>query len=244
MTRKKLSPLAAHAVVKPIRNGLLSALSANDLNKILPDLQRISIPLGTIMTKAGRPIEHAFFPESGMISLVQRLEDGGMTEVGIIGSEGFFGVPLLMGARSSPIEPMIQGEGILLRISAANLTRHAESLPAFRQILLRYAQALASQLAQTAACNSRHLLQQRLGRWLLEAHDRLGGPELRLSHEFLSLMLGTRRAGVTTGLGLLGASGAITVQRGRILIADRTKLERAACECYKSVRAEFKRLLP
>ena len=230
--------------IRPIGNRLLGTLDAKDLDKILPDLQRVEIPLGTTLLKAGRPIDHAFFPESGMISLVQRLEDGSVTEVGIIGQEGFFGVPLILGARSSTIEPMIQGEGVLLRISAANLKRHAQRSLAFEEILLRYAQALTTQVAQTAACNSRHLLQQRLGRWLLEAHDRLGGPEMRLSHEFLSLMLGTRRAGVTTALGLLAVRGAVEVKRGRILIADRAKLERAACECYKTVRSEFKRLLP
>jgi len=242
MARKPSS--TSHAAILPLGNRLLAALSPKDLEKILPDLQRVEIPLGTTMVKTGRPIEHAYFPESGMISLVQHLEDGGMTEVGIIGREGFFGVPLILGSKSSTIEPMIQGEGVLLRISAENLKRHFERSPAFKEILLHYAQALTTQVAQTAACNGRHILQQRLGRWLLEAHDRLGGPELRLSHEFLSLMLGTRRAGVTTALGLLAISGAVEAKRGRILIADRGKLERAACECYKSVRAEFKRLLP
>jgi CRP-like cAMP-binding protein len=178
-----------------------------------------------------------------MISLVQSLEDGTTVEVGLIGREGFWGVPLLLGARSSPVEAMVQGAGQGLRMPAAALVAEATRNAEVRELLLRYAQALHTQVAQTAACNGRHSVQRRLARWLLEAATRLESDSLSLSHEFLSYMLGCRRSGVTVALGGLSDDGAVAVKRESITIVDRPALEAASCECYRTVQNEFRRLL-
>ncbi len=179
-----------------------------------------------------------------MISLVQTMVDGTTLEVGLIGSEGFFGVPIILEAHSSPVEAMVQGVGAALYIPTNALVNEIAVNPKFHTILLRYAQALMAQVFQTAACNGRHPVKKRLARWLLEAHDRMESDSLNISQEFLSYMLGCRRSGVTVALGLLKADGILVPRRGQVRITDRKGLESIACECYRTVQTEFKRLLP
>ncbi len=224
-------------------NRLLAALPPKQCAALYRRYEIVDLKLKSSLSKAGGLIDAAYFPESGMISLVQTLEDGSTIEVGLIGAEGFCGVPLVLGARSSPVEAMVQGGGTALCIPAKALLAEMARSEKLRALLLRYAQALLTQVVQTAACNGRHPVQKRLARWLLEAHDRMGS-DMHLSHELLAFMLGCRRSGVTVALGKLKSKGMITSGRGHIRVSDRKGLEDAACECYRTVQSEFRRLLP
>lgn len=200
--------------------------------------------LSDTLTQAGKLIRHVYFPLSGMISLVQTFSDGTTTEVGLIGREGFWGSPLILGAKTSPAEAMVQGAGEAVRIPTAAFLAAVEANHDLSARLLQYAQVLHVQVSLTAACNGRHKVRQRLARWLLEAQDRLGGSEVPLSHEFLSFMLGIRRAGVTAALSGLRTRGIITTNRGIVGIRNRKAVEAEACECYRIVKSETGRLLP
>ncbi|MGH6994560.1 MAG: Crp/Fnr family transcriptional regulator [Candidatus Binataceae bacterium] len=224
-------------------NDLLAALAPVAFNRLRPHLRSVKLSLRQIVSPAGDAIRHVYFPETGMISLVQRMADGGVTEVGMIGREGFFGIPLLLGARTGVSEANVQMKGTALRMSAKAFQAAVSRNGDLKARLLRFSHALHGQVTQTAACNARHSLRQKLARWLLTAHDRAAGDELVLSHEFLSMMLGTRRAGVTTALGKMRVAGLIASAAGRVAILDRAGLEAAACECYGVVRAEYRRLL-
>lgn len=234
MSRKAGSPLST--------NRLLAALPSKALDHWGKQFERVELKLREPLSSAGKPFDYVYFPESGMISLLQALSNGISVEVGLIGSEGFLGVPLLLRARSSPMVSMVQGEGTAWRLPASVFVKACRE-STVRDPLLRYAQALHVQVTQTAVCNARHSVQERLGRWLLEASDRLGEPGLRLSHEFLALMLGSRRAGVTVALGAFRAARLITTNRAHVHIRDRKGLEGAACECYQVVAGEYRRLL-
>lgn len=226
------------------RNHLLASLPAAEFSRLRASLDHIELPVREIISPPGVVITHAYFPENGLVSLVQPLSDGSAVEVGLIGREGFVGSVLMLGAQSSPSEANVQLKGSAARITTKALR---EALPRNKQLnalLLAYTHALLIQVTQTAVCNNRHNLQERLARWLLSAQDRAESDELALSHEFLSMMLGRRRAGVTVALGLMRKAGLIENSHGRIRIIDRRGLEKAACECYRVVRDEYKRLLP
>jgi CRP-like cAMP-binding protein len=225
-------------------NRLLASLPSKERAALFRRYETVNLKLRHVLCKAGAVIDSAYFPQTGMISLVKGLADGSAIEVGLIGAEGFFGVPLILGSHSMPVEAMVQGAGTALRIPAKALLKEAARSKALRALLLHYAQALLTQVFQTAACNGRHPVQMRLARWLLEASDRLSGREMQLSHELLSFMLGCRRPGVTVELGKLKAMGVIDVSRGHISIIDRKRLRGAACECYRKVQWEFRQLLP
>jgi CRP-like cAMP-binding protein len=225
-------------------NHLLASLEPAALSALQPYQEVVDLRLSESLTQAGKPIRHVYFPLSGMISLVQSFEDGTTAEVGLIGREGFSGSPLMLGARSSPAEAMVQGAGTAVRIPASAFLAAVDTNAALRTRLLQYVQMLHVQVALTAACNGRHKVRQRLARWLLEAQDRLGGTQVPLSHEFLSYMLGVRRAGVTTVLSSLRSRGIISTNRGHIGIRSRKSVEAEACECYRIVKAEAGRLLP
>jgi CRP-like cAMP-binding protein len=216
-------------------------LAPGDLDVLGAQLEPVPLRHKQTLSKPGTPIEHVYFVEEGMISLVQPLQ-GAMIEVGIIGQEGFFGVPVLLGAETSPLEAMVQIPGSALRIEAGAFREEAGRSAALSGLLLRYAQALHVQVSVLAACNGRHALTERLARWLLMARDRAPDDELPLSHEFLSMMLGVRRAGVTVAVGTLKAAGLIRNSHGRVTIIDRDALGAASCECYSIVRSEYERL--
>lgn len=227
-----------------ISNRLLVALAAENLDPLRPHFQPVSLPHKQTLSKPGTPIEHVYFVQQGMVSLVQPLENGAMIEVGMIGNEGFVGVPVLLGAESSPLEAMVQIPGSALRMQASAFREEVTRRSTLLALLLRYVQALHIQVSLSAACNGRHTLPERLARWLLTARDRTTSDELPLSHEFLSMMLGVRRAGVTVAVGTLKTAGLIRNSNGRVTIIDRQGLEAASCECYRTVRNEYERLLP
>lgn len=224
-------------------NYLITSLPEQDFDALQPHLQRVRLSLRATLHKSGEQIAVVFFPEEGYVSMLAGLEDGDSSEVGLIGYEGMVGVPVILGTDRSPVEAFVQGEGSALRLDAAVLRQAMDENRSLRALLLRYAMAFSMQVTMTAACNSRHLIEQRLARWLLMAHDRSVGDEFPMTHEFMSLMLGVRRAGVTVAAGVLQRAGYIHYEQGRIRISDRPGLESAACECHGIVKREFDRLL-
>jgi CRP-like cAMP-binding protein len=226
-----------------VRNQLLTALPPELLSRLLPRLRLISLTTRDSLMVPDAPIEAAYFVESGFVSLVTSVEDGTQAEVGLIGREGMVGLPLITGVDTSFVEAFVQGDGSALRMEARVFRAAMEEEPALRTLLLRYLEAMTSQVSQTAACNGRHDLEQRLARWLLMAHDRAGGDEFQITQEFLALMLCVYRPSVSVVASTLQRAGIIRYGRGRITVLDREALEATACDCYRVVKARFERLL-
>ena len=233
----------ARAASQPIANRLLAALPPEDLARLRRHLEPVALPLRKTLSKPGRVIDYAYFPEQGMVSLVAPLADGSFIEVGVIGREGCVGTAVLFGVDTYPAEAMVQVAGSALRIGTHALQREAGRSGALMRLLLRFTHALHVQVTQSAACNGRHTLQERLARWLLMTRDRIDSDLVPLTHDFLSMMLGARRAGVTVAVGALKSAGLIRNSTGRITIFDPAGLEAASCECYRVVKAEYARLL-
>ena len=225
------------------RNRLLAALPAEDLARLCPQLEPIDVKLHQVLHAANEPITAVYFPKAGMVSLVSVLTTGGAAEMGIVGSEGMVGVPLLLGGDSSAVEAICQGPGPMLRLQADLFEQALNESPALRKLLLRYTLAFQHQVSQTAACNSSHILRQRLARWLLIAHDRAVGNDFAMTQEFLAQMLCVYRPSVTTTAGSLQRAGLIRYSAGRVTVLDRAGLEAAACECIGTVRHQFKKLI-
>ncbi len=226
-----------------IRNGLLAALPPEDLARLRPGLRPVELPFDQTLYPADGTVEAVLFPESGMVSLLATLEDGEQVEVGIAGREGLIGLPLVFGDDRSLVEARVQQEGTALRMDAAALRDGMGGSVALRGLLNRYVLAFQAQVTMTAACNARHAIEQRLARWLLIAHDRAGADEFPMTHEFMAMMLGVRRPGVSLAAGVLQKAGLIHYVRGRMAVTDRPGLEAASCECYHVARREFGRLL-
>jgi len=227
----------------PQTNQLLATLPPADFERLMQQAEFVDLPNGQTLIAPNASFDHVYFPLGCMVSLVQPLANGAMIEVGVVGREGMVGIASLLGATMVPSEAMVQIAGSALRIRVASLREEIERNAKFRDLMYRYVQAMFTQIAQSAACNGRHSLEQRLARWLLMAHDRVDGDELRLSHEFITMMLGTRRAGVTVGIAKFREAGLISNSHGRILILDRPRLEATSCECYAAVRDETRRLM-
>jgi CRP-like cAMP-binding protein len=225
------------------RNQLLAAVPPDELATLLPHMERVEITLREILQRPEQPITAVHFPESGWVSLIQLLSDGGAAEVGHAGREGMLGLPLLFGVDTAATEGLVQAPGTALRMEAAAFRDALERCPVFRALLLRYALAFNEEVAQTAACNGRHVLEQRLARWILMAHDRSNGDEFPMTQEFIAMMLCVQRPGVTMAIGRLQQGGHIHAGRGRITVTDRTGLEEAACECYGTARRRFETLV-
>lgn len=225
-----------------VRNRLLMLLPPADFERLAPCLDPVDLTIRQCLHFPDEPIEAAYFVESGMGSLLVRLEGGGAQEVGVVGREGVIGLPVVMGADSAPTEAMVQMSGTALRIRPPALRQIFNDSEAIRTVLLRYMLVFHIQVSQTAACNGHHRLEQRLGRWLLMAHDRAGTDHFPMTHEFLSMMLGVRRAGVTAAAGALHKAGLIDYGNGQVTILDRRGLEATSCECYAIVRREFDHL--
>jgi CRP-like cAMP-binding protein len=234
-----LSPSAA----PPPRNRLLAALPAEDLARLWPQLEPTDVKLRQVLHAPDEPITAVFFPEAGMVSMLTVLTDGRAAEVGVVGSEGMVGVPLLLGGDSSAVEAMCQAAGPMLRLRADLFQRALEESAALRGLLLRYTLAFQQQVSQTAACNGNHTLHQRLARWLLLAHDRAESDEFVMTQEFMALMLCVHRPSVTQTAQSLQEVGIIRYGKGRVTILDRAGLEAAACECHGAVRRQFEKLL-
>jgi CRP-like cAMP-binding protein len=221
------------------KNRILAALPAAEYEKLSPHLVKVSFALGEVLHEPEQKIEYVYFPEACLVSLVAVLEDGETVEAGVIGFEGFVGVPVVLGVQSGTTQALIQGAGEALRLRSQILKSAIGNGGTLHDLLLRYTHTLFTQIAQTAACNRAHDLNQRLARWLLLTHDRLRKDEFELTHEFLARMLGTRRAGVSVAANGLREAGLIDYTRGRVSIKNRDGLELAACECYGVVKADY-----
>jgi CRP-like cAMP-binding protein len=226
-----------------LHNHLLLSLPQDEFTRLAPKLEPVELTFRQILAPATKPTEHVYFPQAGMVSLVKPMQDGALVEVGLVGREGFVGIAAVLGGDSHAVEQMVQIAGTALRISVNPLRKELARSPVLSARLFRYAQALFAQVSQTAACNGRHTVQERLARWLLMARDRIDNDIVPLSHELLSMMLGTRRPGITVALGAFRQAGLVHNTHGKIEILDRPGLEAAACECYGVVREEFRRLL-
>jgi len=225
------------------RNRLLLALSVQDVSLLQPQFERVPLPLRTCLAEPNTPIQHVYFLDEGIASVVASTPQGRRIEVGIIGREGLTGLPILVGTDRSPHECFIQTPGAGWRIRADDLRRALAASAALHQHLLRFVQAFMIQMGQTALANACHVIEQRLARWLLMCHDRVDGDELATTHEFLSLMLGVRRAGVTVALQALEERGLISTKRGQIVVLDRAGLEAVAGGSYGAAEAEYERLI-
>jgi CRP-like cAMP-binding protein len=220
---------------RSVANKILRKLPREEFNAVFQRLENIDLPLRTVLNETGKPIEHGYFMTGGLASILTILADGKSIEVGLTGWEGFVGVPLIAGFKSSPTRVIAQIAGSAYKISAKDLVRCLKTCPVLEKSLQQYAQELALQASQVAACNRLHNVSQRLARWLLMSHDRVGGEMVRLTQEFLAHMLGTRRASVTVAAGMLQKAGLIKYTRGEVNIENRKELEDAACECYATI---------
>jgi CRP-like cAMP-binding protein len=225
-------------------NLLLAALPEQELARWLPDLESVEMPLGTVLYESGGRLGHVYFPTSAIISLLYVLEDGGSAEIAVVGHEGLVGVSLFMGGETTPSRAVVQSAGQALRLKAHRMMAEFNRAGDVMHLLLRYTQALLTQMAQTAVCNRHHSLDQQLCRWLLLSLDRLRGNELVMTQELIANMLGVRREGVTQAAGHLQEAGLVQYRRGRITVLDRAGLEQRTCECYAVVKREYDRLLP
>lgn len=226
-----------------VRNRLLSALPAENLARLLPKLRPVSVPIRKGLFAPQERIEAVYFIESGWASMVAHLDNGTQAEVGLIGREGMVGLPLVVGVDTAFAETYMQAGGAGLQMEATAFQRELEENSDLRRRLLRYQEAMNAQTAQTAACNGRHDLEQRLARWLLMAHDRAEDDDLPITQEFLSLMLCVYRPSVTVIAGILQRAGMIRYSNGNITVLNREALEATACDCYQAVRNRFKYLL-
>ena len=224
-------------------NGILNALSDAELDHVAPKLRPFDLKVGDVLYEPDDDIEHVYFPTSGVVSLLAAFADGTTVEAGVIGTEGMAGTPIVLGAKSTPHQALVQIKGQALRMSARDLKAEAEKDGVLVKGMLRYTNAMFVQVAQTAACNRLHSVEQRLARWLLLSHDRVVGDEFELTQEFMSRMLGVRRAGVSVAANQLREMGAIDYRRANVSILDRQILERSSCECYQIVKAEYDRNL-
>ena len=227
----------------PKKNRLLAALPDADWARWLPQLEWVDMPLGQVLYESGSSLSHIYFPTTAIVSLLHVLENGSSAEIAVVGNEGLVGISLFMGGESTPSRAVVQSAGKGLRLPAQVVKDEFKRAPVLH-LLLRYTQALITQMSQTAVCNRHHSLDQQLCRWLLLSLDRLQGSELVMTQELISNMLGVRREGVTEAALQLQASGLIRYSRGRITVLDRPGLEKRSCECYGVVKKEYDRLLP
>jgi len=228
----------------PRLNHLLAALSGEEWQRLLPQLERVELPLGKVLCEANTKLSHAYFPTTAIVSMLQELANGATAEIAIIGNDGFVGISLLMGGDSTPSRTVVQSAGEGYRMKAQTFRDEFEKSAPLMALLLRYTQALITQMAQTAVCNRHHSVDQQLCRWLLLSLDRIGGADLVMTQELIANMLGVRREGVTDSAHKLQSAGLIRYARGHITVLDRPALEKRACECYAVVRKETERLLP
>jgi CRP-like cAMP-binding protein len=226
-----------------VRNQLLAALPPEILAEMLPVLHPFRLTVRETLVRPDGPIEAVYFVESGWVSVVTTLEDGTQAEVGLVGREGMVGLPLVLGVDTAFEEAFVQANGTALHMEASAFRRLLTEFPALQILLFHYILAMHAQTTQTAACNGRHALEQRLARWLLMAHDRADGDDLPITQEFLALMLCVYRPSITVVAGVLQRAGIIRYGRGLITVLDRGALEATACDCYNRVKLRFERLL-
>jgi CRP-like cAMP-binding protein len=228
----------------PRQNLLLAALPPEILERWLPQLQRFDLGLGDVLYEPGITMSHVHFPTNAIVSLLYVMENGASAEIAVVGKEGVVGIALFMGGNSTPSRAVVQSAGGGYRMPADAIYREFSSTPAVMHLMLRYTQALITQMAQTAVCNRHHALEQQLCRWLLLSLDAIDGDEVVMTQELIANLLGVRRGGVTEAALKLQEAGIIQYKRGRIDVLDRPGLQRMACECYAVVKKEYERLLP
>ena len=227
----------------PNQNHLLAALLDADFDRLAPHLDPIMMRLGDVLYESGATVNHVYFPTSSIVSLHYVLENGSSSEIAGVGNEGMLGISLFMGGNTTPSRAVVQTAGHGYRLKAALLLEEFNRAGPVMRLLLRYTQALLTQMAQTAICNRHHTVDQQLCRWLLLTLDRLPTTELTMTQELIASMLGVRREGVTVAAGRLQARGFISNRRGHISVLDRAGLEGEVCECYEVVKKEFARLM-
>ncbi|MDW5376416.1 Crp/Fnr family transcriptional regulator [Halomonas sp. HP20-15] len=226
------------------KNHLLAALPSEVKQRLSPRLEPVQLSLGQVLHEAGGALSHVYFPSDAIVSLLYVTENGASAEIAVVGNEGLVGIAVFMGGESTTNRAIVQSAGQALRLPVnqlkAEFNRHGEML----HLLLRYTQALITQMAQTAVCNRHHSIDQQLCRWLLLSLDRLPGNQLNMTQELIANMLGVRREGVTEAAGKLHRLGVIEYRRGHITVLDRPRLEQLSCECYAVVKKESDRLMP
>jgi CRP-like cAMP-binding protein len=225
-------------------NALLAALPDTEWQRWRPHVEQVEMPLGHVLYESGATLTHVYFPTTAIVSLLYVLESGASAEIAVVGSEGIVGISLFMGGESTPSRAVVQSAGHGFRLKAQLMKDEFNRSGPVLHLLLRYTQALITQMAQTAVCNRHHSLDQQLCRWLLLSLDRLRGVELVMTQELIANMLGVRREGVTEAAVKLQAAGLISYSRGHITVLDRPGLEKRTCECYAVVKHEYERLLP
>ncbi len=231
------------SVSAPVENMLLAGLPDKERQRLLPDLEPISFSLGEVVYESGGHIDYVYFPTSAIISLLYIMENGATAEIGVAGYEGVIGIALFMGGETMPNRAVVQSAGSALRVKQKALQAEFVRGGMFQTSLLRYTQALMTQISQTAVCNRLHTVEQQLCRWLLLSHDRLRTDKLVMTHDLIANMLGVRREGITVAAQKLQERGLISYVRGTITLLDRQGLETEVCECYQVVKSEYDRLL-
>jgi len=236
----KVNPAPAGLNGHSIHNEILLSLPAQECTALFSDLELVELPTHTIGNEVGEPIKFCYFVNSGLFSILTVLADGKSVEVGLAGKEGFVGLPLVVGLKTSAARVLVQVAATAFRIKAEKMKEILRQCPQLEKSLNRYSQALAIQSTQVAACNRLHEVEERLARWLLMCQDRIGGDHVALTQDFLAHMLGTRRASVTVAAGILHKAGLITYNRGSVNIVNRKNLEDAACECYGTITKQVR----
>lgn len=228
----------------PLQNHLLNSLPTIEYERLLPHFELVEMPLGKVIYEPGGELNYVYFPTTCIVSLLYVMENGSSAEIAVIGNDGIVGVALFMGGGSMPNRAVVQSAGRAYRLRGQLLMKEFNQFGAMLHLLLRYTQALITQMAQTAVCNRHHTVDQQLCRWLLLSLDRLPSNELTMTQELIANMLGVRREGVTEAAGKLQKAGLILYSRGHITVLDRPGLEERVCECYQVVKSESDRLLP
>lgn len=228
----------------PRQNRLFNVLPSDTYDRLLPYLEPVIMPLGKVLYESGDQLQHAYFPTTCIVSLLYVMENGASAEIAVVGNEGIVGIALFMGGETMPNRAVVQSAGYAYRLRGSLIRKEIGRNGAVLRLLLRYTQALMTQMAQTAVCNRHHSVDQQLCRWLLLSLDRLDSNDLTMTQELIANMLGVRREGVTEAARKLQDAGLIDYKRGRITVLDRPGLEARVCECYQVVKAEFDRLLP
>jgi len=227
----------------PMQNHLLAILPAAEFARLSPYLELVPMPLGDAIYESGGRLTHVYFPTTTIVSMLHVLEDGASAEIAVVGNEGILGISLFMGGETTPSRAVVQSTGYAYRLKAQVLKQEFNRAGPLLHLLLRYTQALITQMTQTAVCNRHHSVEQQLCRWLLLSLDRISTHELIMTQELIANMLGVRREGVTMAAGKLSRAGLIDYSRGHIKVLNRPGLEKAVCECYAVVKHEYNRLI-
>jgi CRP-like cAMP-binding protein len=228
----------------PRENHLLAVLPAEVIDRLIPHLELVAMPLAQALYESGGRLDHVYFPTDSIVSLLYVMEDGASAEIAVVGNEGIVGIALFLGGETMPNRAVVQSAGHAYRLNAHLFKQEFNRSGVLERLLLHYTSALLTQMAQTAVCNRHHSVDQQLCRWLLLSLDRLPADELSMTQDLIANMLGVRREGVTEAAGNLQRAGLINYSRGHITVLDRPGLEARVCECYEVVRKEFRRLLP